>query len=185
MQLSSLMGWKGMRGPLMRTSVAIRLLPLIVLAAMLLIGAQSAPSARPLRKIVGQGDPIDPAVEEAIRALIVQSNNQQVAAVLSGDSSEMRATSTDRYYREMVRINRSLREAGVTAVELVDLEWGPILLEGSTAEVTTYETWAITTPNGRVVQPRERNLYWLVLEDGTWKIAGNDHPDQPLRGPST
>ena len=169
----------------MRTSVAIRLLPLVILAAMLLIGAQSAPSAKPLRKMVGTGQPIDPAVEQAIRAVIVESNNQQVTAVASGDSSIMRSTSTDRYYREMERTNRSLIEAGVLSVELVELEWGPIILEGTTAEVTTYETWAITTRAGRVVDAPERNLYWLVLEDGVWKISGNDHPDQPLRGPST
>ena len=31
---------------------------------------------------------------------------------------------------------------GVTAIHLVNIEWGPITVDGNTATATTYETWS-------------------------------------------
>jgi hypothetical protein len=129
------------------------------------------------------GESGEPSAEEAIREVIVRSNAQQEAAIAARNSSLMRDTATDRYYREMERINADLLDMGVTRVELVQIEWGPIMIAGSTAEATTFETWAVSTARGRSMEPPERNVYRLVQEDGVWKIDANDHPDEPLPPP--
>jgi hypothetical protein len=119
------------------------------------------------------------AEEAAIRAVITRTNAQQEAAIATEDSSVMRDTATERYFREMERLNDALLDGGVMGVELIELEWGAIHIEGLTAEATTYETWAITTRRGRVLEPPARNIYRLVLEDGVWKVDANEHPDLP------
>ncbi len=118
------------------------------------------------------------SAEEAIRDVIARSNAQQEQAISTRDPSVMRDTATDAYYQEMEEITLDLLASGVTGIELLQLDWGPIVVRGTTAEATTFETWAATTGNGRAVLPPERNVYRLVLEDGQWKIDANEHPDQ-------
>lgn len=164
----------------MSTSIPVRLLPTVILAVVLLLGAR--PTALPVfgARAAQPSIGMPSSAEEArVREVILRSNLQQEAAIASGDSSVMRETSTERYYREMERINASLIEAGVTKVELIAIEWGPATIEESVAEATTYETWAVSTQRGRVVMPPERNIYRLVQQDGVWLIDANEHPDAP------
>jgi hypothetical protein len=162
----------------MRTVLLRRLLSIAIMALLL---APHTTLARTASLVAAQpGDePAMSAEEAAIRDVILRSNAQQEAAIAAEDSSLMRDTATDRYYREMERINDGLLDAGVTRVELVAIEWGPIEIAGPVAEATTYETWAVTTRRGRTVEPPERNVYRLVLENGVWKVDANEHPDQP------
>jgi hypothetical protein len=118
------------------------------------------------------------AEEAAIRDVIMRTNAQQEAAIAMRDSSLMEDTTTSRHYPEVERINDMLLDSGVTRLELLDLEWGSIRIDGPSAEVTTSETWAVTTRRGRTVEPPELNLYRLVQQDGVWKIDANEHPDQ-------
>ncbi len=117
-------------------------------------------------------------VEEAIQQVIARANAAQAEAIANRDPEPMRDTATDRYYREAQQINQELLDSGVTKIELVRIEWGPISVRGNTADATTWETWATTTRDGRTVQARDRNLYHLVLQEGAWKIQSNEHPDQ-------
>jgi hypothetical protein len=166
----------------MTTSVPIRLLPLVILTALLLIGARPATLARLGQTAARLGTSAETAdAEAAIRTVIDRANALQEAAIAARDPSLVREVGTDRYVREMERTNRQLLAGGVTQIELLRTEWGPIVVQGSEAEATTYETWATTTSEGRFVQLPDRNVYRLVQEDGAWKIAGNEHPD--LRAP--
>ncbi len=157
------------------------------LAALLLVLAACSPQSIVQRLEQDRSTPVPPtsgpaepgSVEEAIQQVIARANQQQVEAIAARNPELMRDTATDRYFRDAQRINQDLLDNGVTKIELLRLEWGPITVRGNTAEATTWETWATTGSNGRTVQSRDRNLYRLVLQDGAWKIQANDHPDQP------
>src|ERR1051326_4047886 len=64
-------------------------------------------------------DPTTTAVQQAIQ----RSNDEQVQAIASKDSSVMADTTTAQHYRELVSINRDLLDNGVTSIQLVKLEW--------------------------------------------------------------
>jgi hypothetical protein len=126
------------------------------------------------------GAQTDASAEAAIRDVIQRFNASQVEAVASGDSSTMQGMATDRYFREMVRINQALQSAGITRITLVALEWGPITVTGTTATATTFETWAVEFADGTTDQARERNVYQMVLEQGSWRVDDDTHPDQEM-----
>jgi len=128
--------------------------------------------------IGGGGAAAPGSVEESIQQVIARANAAQVDAIAANDPARMRETATDRYFREAERINKELLDGGVTKIELVNLEWGPVSVRGNSAEATSWETWATTAANGRTVQSRDRNVYRLTLQDGVWKIQSNEHPDQ-------
>ena len=88
----------------------------------------------------------------------------------------MRATSTDAHYAEMVQINSDLANGGVTRIELLDISFGDIVVNGASATATTTETWQSTYADGTVDRSTDQNDYALVLESGTWKIASNTQP---------
>ncbi len=165
----------------MRSLIPVRLLPFLVLTLVLLAYAWAGPVVASGPSATQPDDDSEiPAEEAAIRDVIRRTNEQQAVAIATGDPSVMRETATDRHYREMVENNDNLRASGVTRIELVGLEWGQITVQGTRAEATTFETWMVTTPTGRLLVPPERNLYRLVQEDGVWKVDANEHPDEPL-----
>jgi ketosteroid isomerase-like protein len=112
----------------------------------------------------------------AIQQVIQNSNAEQVQAIAAQDPSAMADTVTPDHYQQLQQINQDLLSSGVTGINLVNLEWGPIAVSGSTASVTTYETWSTTYTDGSTEQSRDQNAYTLVLSDGAWKIASDDHP---------
>jgi hypothetical protein len=136
-------------------------------------GAVAAPPA--------QAQPVVAAapgsVEEAIQSVILRGNQQQEQAIASRDSSLMRDTSTDSYYQDAAQTNQDLLDNGVTAIQLVNIDWGPVTVDGSTATATTYETWSTQMADGTSEQSRDRNIYTLVQQDGGWKIQSDEHPD--------
>jgi len=119
----------------------------------------------------------------AIQQVIQRSNDQQVQAIASRDSTVMADTATADHYQRLVEINQDLLDNGVSSIGLVRLEWGAVAVNGSSATATTYETWRTLFSNGRVDQSRDRNDYTLVLENETWKISGDEHPDQVSPSP--
>jgi len=119
----------------------------------------------------------DSASRTAIQDVIQRANNQQEQAIAARDSSAMRDTSTDAYYRDMARVNQGLIDGGVSSIKLLDIEWGDIRVTCNLAEATTWETWATTDADGRTTQSRDRNVYRLVREGADWKIQSDDHPD--------
>ncbi len=117
---------------------------------------------------------------QAIKAVIQHANDEQARALARHDPTVMRDTATSEYYDELVAIQRQLEASGVTAIKLVSLEWGPITIQGTTAQATTYETWQTTFADGSTEQERDRNVYTLVQEAGSWKIQADEHPDSAL-----
>src|SRR5918911_1298026 len=135
---------------------------------------QTIAAASPARVL----DAADQDVNAAIQQVIQRSNDEQVQAISSRDSSVMADTVTSDHYQELVQINQDLLNNGVTSISLVKLEWGAIAVDGSSATATTYETWRTTFSDGTTDQSRDRNDYTLVLDNGQWKIQSDAHPDQ-------
>src|SRR5437879_4126840 len=112
----------------------------------------------------------DQDVNSAIQQVIQRSNDEQVQAIASHDSSLMADTVTSDHYQELVKINQDLLSNGVSSISLVKLDWGAVAVDGSSATATTYETWRTVFSDGTTDQSRDRNDYSLVLDNGSWKI---------------
>jgi Peptidase A4 family len=117
-----------------------------------------------------------PADQTAIKNTITRADTEQAQALASGDPSLMADMSTPQYLQEMTQVNQDLASGGVASIALVDLEWGPVSVNGSTASATAYETWSTTLTDGTTVQSRDENDYTLVQDDGVWEIATDTHP---------
>ena len=114
----------------------------------------------------------------AIKAVINQANEEQQQAFARQDPTIMKDTATSSYYNELAQINADMANGGVTAIKLLQTEWGPVTLtNATTAQATTYETWQTNYADGSTDQSRDRNVYTLVQEQGVWKIQSDDHPD--------
>ena len=131
------------------------------------------------------GTPADPATQQAIQQVITQVNQAQVQAVQSGDPSVMSATATSQFYQDQVANNQDLVDNGVTDIKLINIEWGPIVVYGNMAVATDFETWSTTFQDGTTEQSRDRNVYTLINDNGTWKVQADDHPDQQSGGNQT
>ena len=124
---------------------------------------------------------LDPATTSAIQGVIQKANQEQQDAFAKQDPTVMRDTATAGYYQELVQINQDMASAGVTGIKLVKIEWGPASLQNATtAQATTYETWRTNYSDGTNDQSRDRNVYTLVKQNGSWKIQTDDHPDDSL-----
>jgi hypothetical protein len=119
-----------------------------------------------------------PASDTAtIQQVIQQADNEQAQAIASGNPSVMQDTATSDYYQQLVQTNQDLVNNGVTAIQLSNIEWGPIAVNGSSATATSYETWATTTSDSSVETSRDTNNYTLVQDNGQWKIQSDVNPD--------
>jgi Peptidase A4 family len=125
---------------------------------------------------------------DAIKQVIQQSNQEQQQALAAHNPTLMRDTATSAYYSQAVQGLNDLVTAGVSEIELVKLDWGPITLQGTTrAQATTTETWRTTFGDGSTLQQVDTNVYTLVLESDAWKVQDDQHPDsqrvQPPQAP--
>ena len=125
------------------------------------------------------GAPADAATSAAIQDVIQKLDNAQAQAIATNDPKVMTATATPEFYQQQVTTNQDLVDNGVTEIKLVNLEWGAITVNGNTASATVFETWSTTFDDGTTEQARDRNVYTLVQDNGTWKVQADDHPDQP------
>jgi hypothetical protein len=135
-------------------------------------------ASSPAQATAAAGSPADPATQQAIQQVITQVNQAQVQAIQSNDPNVMAPTATSEFYQEQVATNQDLVDNGVTDIKLINIEWGPILVNGDTAQATDYETWSTTFQDGTTEQSRDRNVYTLINDNGTWKVQADDHPDQ-------
>ncbi|MCC7104753.1 MAG: hypothetical protein IT307_06385 [Chloroflexi bacterium] len=166
---------------------------LAAVIATLLFVASAVPPGPGLDRLVGQtalpdvpialaapedqssAPPRDPR-QAAIQDVILRANAEQVDAIASRDASKMADTSTREHLVELSGINQDLLDSGVTSIALIQIEWGPIVVNDATATATTTETWTSTFVDGTTIQSRDNNVYTLVQENGPWKIQANDHP---------
>lgn len=121
----------------------------------------------------------------AIKAVVQKVNQEQQDAFAQGDPTIMRDTSTPGYYAQMAQTNQELAASGVTGIRLVSLQWGSVSLpDAATARATTYETWQTTYDDGSADRSRDRNVYTLVLSQGSWLIQSDVQPDANGSNPS-
>ncbi len=143
---------------------------------------QSSAPARPTSAALANGVTADAVTQQAIQDVIQKLDEAQAQAIATNDPNVMVATATADFYQQQVAINQDLVNNGVTEVKLLNLEWGQISVAGNTATATVYETWSTTFDDGTTEQARDRNVYTLVQENGTWKVQADDHPDQQQAG---
>jgi hypothetical protein len=127
-------------------------------------------------------------VTAAIQQVIQQANAEQVKAISTGDASVMGDTATADHLAELQQNNQDMSDSGVTDIQLMRLDWGPISVTGDTAKATTYETWSVHGNDGSTQVSRDTNVYTLVQDNGAWKIQADDHPtngSSPASGAST
>src|SRR6266567_3144873 len=94
----------------------------------------------------------------------------------------MQDSSTSDFYQSQVATNLDLRNNGVTDIKLVNIEWGGVTVNGTSASATAWETWTTTYSDGTTEQSRDRNVYTLVQQNGSWVISADDHPDDNIAG---
>ncbi len=115
--------------------------------------------------------------ESAIQDVIARGNAAQVQAIAQRNPSITGDAAVGDYADRLVRANGAMLDHGVSSIELTNLEWGPVTVDGSTATATTFETWRTAYATGPTEFSRDRNVYTLVLDGDAWRITGNDHPD--------
>ena len=130
---------------------------------------------------VANGPTATPAEATAIQRLIQRGDEAQIQALANKDSTPLQDIGTPEYVDEIVATNEDLLDAGVVSIQLVRIEWGPIVVDGNTATASCYETWTTTFADGSVDQSRDLNVYTLVQQNGAWKIQADDHPNAPGR----
>jgi hypothetical protein len=127
----------------------------------------------------------DAAAVAAVKDVVERANQAQAQGYARNDPTLMRATATDSYYQELVQINRGLRSSGAQSIELTNLEWIGVTIDGTTAHAVTTETWRTTYSDGSTEESTDRNEYTLVLQAGGWRISEDVQPATRVIGPST
>jgi hypothetical protein len=118
------------------------------------------------------------AAEAAIQDTILRGNAAQSDAIAAGDPSLLGDVALGAYAQQLERTNQNLVNAGITTIELVDIEWGAITINGPSATATSFETWRTSSALGPTEFARDRNVYSLILDDnGAWRIVSAEHPD--------
>ncbi len=121
---------------------------------------------------------------DTIQSVIQKGNQEQVQAVAAHEPTLMQDTATTSYYQQSVQTLNDLMSSGVTAIQLVNLNWGPITLkDATTAQATTSETWSTTFSDGSTMQETDTNVYTLVLQNGAWKVQDDQHPNTSVPQP--
>lgn len=180
-----------MGGLVITVVLAVALVAIIVVAVMRLSSgslsrstATTSPTsvAASPRATAQAGTPADAATQQAIQQVITRVNQAQVEAIQNNNPQAMAATATPEFYQEQVATNQDLVTNGVTDIKLINIEWGSVLVNGNTATATDFETWSTTFQDGTTEQSRDRNVYTLINDGGTWKVQSDDHPDQQAPG---
>src|SRR5262249_13126357 len=114
-----------------------------VVAGGISANAMSATSTimAPSEPTPSSADPVAAAIQQVVQ----QANSEQVKAIATGDASVMADTASADRLTELQQTNQDLVTNGVTDIQLLRMEWGPISVNGSSANATTYETWAVHT----------------------------------------
>jgi hypothetical protein len=118
--------------------------------------------------------------QQAIQQVIQKGDQEQAQAFANNDPTVMQDTSTSDFYQSQVSTDQDLRSNGVTDINLVNIEWGPITANGTSANVIAWETWTTSYSDGTTEQSRDRNVYTLVQQNGNWVISADDHPDDAV-----
>src|SRR6266851_7393113 len=141
--------------------------------------AGGSPVAPPA--IASAAPQVDPQLA-AIQAVIQKADAEQVQAIVARNPSVMSDTATPAHYQQLVQINQNLLAQGVTSIQLTNISWGPITINGSTATATSYETWVTTFSDSTTMQSTDTNVYTLVQQNGSWIIQDDQQPTAATPG---
>jgi ketosteroid isomerase-like protein len=147
--------------------------------------AASAPTPASVPRVgpvAAQNGPATDPQQQAIQQLIEKGDQEQAQALAANDPTVMSDTSTPDFYQQQVSTNQDLRANGVSAIKLVNIEWGQIAVNGPSATATAWETWSTTYSDGTTEQSRDRNVYTLTQDNDQWKVSADEHPDEALVG---
>src|SRR2546422_2491832 len=125
------------------------------------------------------------ATVAAIKDVIQRANQAQARALAKSDDTVMRDTATESYYQELVQTNRDLASGGVTSIALTNIAWGDVIVSGTTAQATAFETWRSTYNDGSNDERTDRNEYTLTQLSGAWRISADVQPDSRVIEPGT
>src|SRR5579859_3558020 len=139
-------------------------------------GSGTTAQAAPTAATAASTDP----TQQAIQQVIQKGDNEQSQAFANNDPTVMQDTSTSDFYQSQVGVNQDLRDNGVSDIKLVNIDWGQISVNGTSATATAFETWTTTYSDGTTEQSRDRNVYTLVQQNGGWVISADDHPDDNI-----
>jgi hypothetical protein len=117
----------------------------------------------------------DPQVT-SVQGVIERSNAEQIEALTTSNPSVMSDTATGGYYNQLVQTNQGLRGDGATSIELRDLTWGPVTVNGTSATATTTETWITSYSDSTTEESTNSNVYTLVNQNGGWLIQDDQQP---------
>src|SRR3954454_8967197 len=100
------------------------------------------------------------ATINAIKAGIEEANREEVQAFASNDPSVMADTATTEYYQQMAQSYNDMASSNITAIQLDNLVWGTVTLQGTNkANANTTETWTTTYSDGGTTQQTDPNVY--------------------------
>ncbi len=127
------------------------------------------------------------AIPTALQQVIQRSNAEQVQAIATGNLSLTADTLTADHFQELTFILQDMLNSHVTAIALLKLDWGPIVVapDGNSAVVTTIETWQVVSTAGTVDDAPQRNDYTLVLDNAIWKIKSDVQVPGPAQAGAT
>lgn len=131
--------------------------------------APSTPTTIPI-EVAPASSAVDGATIAAIQQVIRTSNDQQTQAMALRDPSPMATTSTSDYYQWLSQVIHQNLDAGIVAVHLDSLSWGPTAVTGTTAQVMDRETWSMRYADGTTTWQLGGWSCSLVLDNGTWKV---------------
>jgi hypothetical protein len=111
-----------------------------------------------------------------VQAVVQKANGEQQQAFNQNNLTLMQDTATAAYYAQLVQVDAALRSGGVTAIQMVSMNFGQSTVQGSSAQVATTETWRATFADGTTSDDTTLNNYSLVLVGSAWKISGDTQP---------
>ena len=160
---------------------------LAVLVVVLVVGGLSLVPGSPIHQlgastVAGAQQSASPTA--AIQRVIQEADQEQAQALATGDPSVMSETATAAYYRQLVQANQALAAQGATSIQLTQLSWGLISVNGPTATATSYETWVTTYTDGTTTESTDTNVYTLVQQGGTWLIQSDQQPASATPSPA-
>jgi len=173
--------------------LAVVLLALVVIAGYLWLSARNEPGVAANQPGSGQQVPAGSSVEETIKQVIRQSNDEQLKAWQELNTEILSGTRTGQVLQENIDAVEQLRSRDMYAVPVNHrLDFGTITINGDAATAETVEEWTVTfyqKSDGKVIEkdgPRVlHEVYYLVKTNGKWLISQLDIRNVPEPTPGS
>jgi hypothetical protein len=136
----------------------------------LAVGATAAAAAPSANRFA------DDALNARLQQVVQHSNDEQIQAIATNNVSLVSDSVTGQYAQQLTStLQEMITVDKVTGISVIAMQWGPVTVaaDGSSATVTTVETWRIVSAAGSVDDAPTRNDYTLVPDNGVWKITSD------------